>query len=395
MKYLIIIPDGLADEPEAFADGKTPLEAAHTPGLDWLGQHGRCGLAHLASDADEFAPEADLLMLMGFDPDDSPLAAGPVKAVGLGIELPEDAFVACASFVTLVDGVLVDPLGGGLSDGENAVLIRELNPILEPLGCQIVADRNGDHLLISDEPLDFSTPHPLAATGMPVANCQPKGKDTRRIRQILELTAAFLATHEINAVRRDLGESPATDLWLWSPGEHCSLPPFPMTFGLEAAAVGYDPLFLGLTRQIGLTTEELLLGNAGVTEGMMRQLTRSTQAQFDRHDLVCLHIDTIAYASLAGSALTKTHAIEAFDHLMVTPLLEALRGYDQWRMLVVPSFSTSCESRRVLPAPSPFVMAGEAIDVILHQPFTETAAIGADMHVEHGQELMEYFLTIH
>ena len=395
MKYVILIPDGLADEPEVFADEKTPLASAHTPALDWLGQHGRCGLAHLASGSDAFAPEADLLMLLGFDPAESPLAAGPVKAVGLGIDLPEDTVVACATFVTVVDGVLADPLGGRPSDRESAVLIDEINPLIEPLGCQLIADRNGDHLLISDEPLDFVAPHPLAATGMPLTNCQPKGRDSRRIRQITQLIHAFLENHDINAVRRDLGESPATDLWLWSPGEHCSLPPFPMTFGLEAAAVGYDPLFLGLTRQIGLTTEELLLSNSGVTEGAMRQLTRATQAQFDRHDLVCIHTDTIAYAALAGSAQAKIQAIEALDHLVITPLLETLRGYDRWRMLVVPSYSTSCGSRRVLPVPSPFVIAGEAIDVVLHQPFTETAAIGADMHVEHGQELMEYFLTVH
>jgi len=395
MKYLILIPDGLADEPEVFADEQTPLAIANTPALDWLGQHGRCGLAHLGTDSGIFAPEADLLMLLGFDPEESPLAAGPVKAVGLGVDLPEDTTVACAAFVTIADGVLVDPLGGGLTDRENAALISEINPIIEPLGCQLVADRNGDHLLISDSPLSFSVPHPLAATGMPIANCQPKGKDARRIAQLLELISTFLRDHEINAVRRDLGESPATDLWLWSPGVHCSLPPFPMTFGIEAASVGYDPLFLGLSRQVGLTTEELMLGNAGVNENVLRQLAASTRSQLDRHDLVCLHLDTPMRAAINGSTLAKTHAIEAFDQLVVGPLVEAMRGYDQWRILVVPSFSTSCGSRRVLSEPSPFVIAGEGIEVILHQPYTEAAAINADMHVDHGQELMEYFLTIH
>ncbi len=395
MKYLILIPDGLSDEPEVFADAQTPLALANTPALDWLGQHGRCGLAHLASGSGTFAPEADLLMLLGFDPAESPLSAGPVKAVGLGVDLPEDTTVACAAFVTIADGILLDPLGGGLSDRENSALISEINPIIEPLGCQLVADRNGDHLLISDLPLKFSAPHPLAATGMPTANCHPRGKDARRITQLRELISAFLRDHEINAVRRDLGESPATDLWLWSPGMHCSLPPFPMTFGIEAAAVGYDPLFLGLSRQVGLTTEELMLGNTGVNESTLRQLTSSTIAQLDRHDLVCLHVDTPTRAALNGSTLAKTQAIEAFDQLVVGPLVKAMRAYDQWRILVVPSFSISCGSRRVLAEPSPFVIAGEGIEVILHQPYTETTAINADMHVEHGQELMEYFLKIH
>ena len=395
MKYVILIPDGIADEPEVFADEKTPLASAHTPALDWLGQHGRCGLAHLASGPDRFTPEADLLMLMGFDPAESPLAAGPVKSVGLGIDLPEDTTVACATFVTVVDGVLADPLGGRPSDRESAALIDEINPLIEPLGCQLVADRNGDHLLISDEPLEFTAPHPLAATGMPMTNCQPKGKDTRRVQQLTQLIGAFLKNHDINAVRRDLGESPATDMWFWSPGEHCSLPPFPMTFGLEASAVGYDPLFLGLASQLGLTTEELMLTNAGVTESVLRQLTRSAIAQLDRHDMVCVHTDLAVYAALTGSATAKVHAIEALDHLVFTPILEALRGYDEWRILVVPSFSTSCGSRRVLPEPSPFVLAGQRVEVILHQPFTEQAAASADMHVEHGQELMEYFLRVH
>ncbi|MEO0586518.1 MAG: phosphoglycerate mutase, partial [Planctomycetota bacterium] len=113
----------------------------------------------------------------------------------------------------------------------------------------------------------------------------------------------------------------------------------------------------------------------------------------DTHDLVVVHIEAPDEAAHAGDPVTKVAAIEAIDTHVAAPLADALekRG-EPYRILCMPDHYTRCDTRMHDPTPPPFFIYGHRIRGVLEQPFTEAAATAADLHIDNGHELMEYFL---
>ncbi len=393
VKYAIVIPDGLGDEPQADLKGLTPLEAAHTPAMDSLSIHGRCGTAAMTPSALPEDPATTLLAVMGFDATQTPAAGGPLEATGLGAQIEEECTIFRCSMTTLIDGILADPMGGGITTNEAERLIIDINRELSGCGLELVAGRTWRHLLVSADPLSVRTMPPPLAVGRPMRNVRPRGKDAAKLMEYLDAAREILAHHEINAVRRDLGESIVTDLWPWSPGLQETLPIFPLEFGLEASAVSCDPLFSGLTRRLGLKPVDVPFENR-YTDAILTQLGRSAVAELAESDLVCVYLDTPYRASVTGNVEEKVEAIEAIDARIVAPLLEALGRHGPWRMMIAPGFSANCHTRRISGADVPFALSGHHIETLLHQPFNEITAVDSDLHIPQGHELMEYFLTV-
>ncbi len=393
MKYVIVIPDGLGDEPQADLKGLTPLEAASTPAMDSLSTHGRCGTATMAPAALPADPATTLLAVMGFGADQAPTAGGPLEATGLSAQIDETCTIFRCSLTTLIDGILADPMGGGITTNEAERLILDINRELSGCGLELVPGRTWRHLLVSATPLAVRTTPPPLAVGRPVRNARPRGKDAHKLLDYLAAASDLLAHHEINAVRRDLGESVVTDLWPWSPGVQETLPIFPLEFGLEASAVSCDPLFSGLTRRLGLKPVDVPFEQR-YTDAILTQLGQSAVAQLAESDLVCVYLDTPYRASVAGCVEEKVDAIEAIDTRIVTPLLDALGSHGPWRMMIAPGFSADCRTRRISGADVPFALSGHHIETLLHQPFNEISAVESDLHIPEGHELMEYFLTV-
>jgi 2,3-bisphosphoglycerate-independent phosphoglycerate mutase len=393
MKYVIIIPDGLGDEPQADLKGLTPLELASTPAMDSLSIHGRCGTATMTPTSQPADPTTTLLAVMGFSPDAPLPGGGPLEAVGLGAQIEPECTIFRCSLTTLIDGILADPMGGGITTNEAERLILDINRELSGSGFELVPGRTWRHLLVSTRPMTVRTTPPGLAVGRPVRNVRPRGKDANELIDYLAAARDILAHHEINAVRRDLGESMITDLWPWSPGLQETLPIFPLEYGLEASAVSCDPLFSGMTRRLGLKPIDVPFDQR-YTESVVTDLGRAAVVALAESDLVCVYLDTPYRASLAGMAEEKVDAIEAIDARIVAPLLKALSDHPQWRMMVAPSFSADCRSRRITGADVPFVVSGHHIETLLHQPFNEISAIESDLHIPLGHELMEYFLTV-
>ncbi len=126
MKYAIIIPDGAADEPLAELDGKTPLEAAHTPNMDWIAQNGRMGLARTVPEGFESGSDVATMSLLGYDPAKYHTGRAPLEAAAQNIPLSATDWVFRLNLVTVVDGVMKDHSSGGIGDAEAQRLIREL-----------------------------------------------------------------------------------------------------------------------------------------------------------------------------------------------------------------------------------------------------------------------------
>jgi len=394
VKYAIVIPDGAADEPIAELHGLTPLEAADTTNLDWLAVNGRCGTVSLTPPRQPLAMEAAMAAMLGCDPQENSVAAGPLMAAGLHLPTDPTDWIFLCSLVTIVDGVLIDPLGGGISTREASRLIDLLNKEFGAAEFRFICGQDWRHLMVTGREISVRTFPPHSFVGESVANAAPRGRDSRQINDILRAAHELFADHEINAVRRDLGESPVTDIWLWGAGQTKPLPDFREQFGLTVAAVATDPLVCGLAGRMGWKVVDVRCQD-GYTTADLDEMAAAAVALLDDCDLVCVHTACADRAGLAGDPAAKVASIEAIDRQIVGPILRRLRDEpDGWRMLVAPTHATLCGSRQRIGGPVPFAVSGLGVEALIRQPYTERIAEESDLHIARGHQLMEYFLTV-
>jgi len=395
VKYALIIPDGAVDEPNADLDGKTPLQAAALSALNRLATGGRVGTACTLAPDRPPAAEDGLMSVIGYDPSRLHIARGPLEALARGLRPgPRDQIFRC-NLVSLIDGYLRDPTAGYIATPEAARIIADLNAGLLEQNLQLHAGVSYRHLLVWKDvgplPKLITTP-PERVLDRPAKKFLPSGPDAEPLSRLIRWSQEVLAEHDVNAVRRDLGENVANSIWLWGQGPPApSVPLFRQRFGLSGAVVAGADLMRGLAQLVGWDVLDAP-GATGLMETDFAAKGRAAIAALDDHDLVCVHIEAADEAGQLGLAPEKCHALEAIDRDIVEPLVRRLEAESQWRLLVMPGHATSTASRTITADPVIFVMAGTGIDSNRGEAFDEPNGEIGEMHLERAADLMEYFL---
>ncbi len=393
MKYAIILPDGAADEPVESLDGRTPLEAAHKPNMDWISANGRQGLVYTIPPG--FSPGSDVatLSLLGYDPKLDYTGRAPLEAVARNIEVGPDELVFRCNFVTIVDEVMEDFTAGHISQREADRLIADLN---EKLGGRSLRFHTGvsyRNLMVAHDAtngkLQCTPPHDIPNRN--VAEYMPHGTGADWVTGVMKQAREILAKHDVNLVRRDLGENPATDIWLWGQGRAKALEPFEKRYHVRGAAIAAVDLIRGLAKTVGMAVLDVE-GATGYLDTNYAGKGAAAVAALDTYDLVVVHIEAPDEAGHLGDAAAKVEALQKIDEHIVGPVLEKLRSFDEWRILVSPDHPTPVGKRVHTDSPPPFCMAGHRVHTVLKRPFSESAAAESDLTIDLGHELMEYFL---
>lgn len=393
MKYAIILPDGAADEPVAALGSKTPLEAARKPHIDWIAQTGRQGC--VTTVPAEFAPGSDIatMSLFGYDPRTCHSGRAPLEAAAQGITLRDDEIVFRCNFVTLVDGTMADFTAGHISNREARLLIADLNVKLDEPRCRFHPGVSYRNLLVVSNADDLqpqcTPPHDIP--DQPVDAYLPRGLGSDWLQGVMRRARALLSGHELNQVRRDLGENPATDIWLWGQGRAKPLPSFQERFGVAGACIAAVDLIRGLAQVVGLKVIDVP-GATGYLDTDYAAKGRFAVEALQNHDLVIVHVEAPDEAGHQGDARAKVMALERIDAHVVGPVLTELRNHARWRILVAPDHPTPVEKRVHTSDPPPFCLAGFGLDGVLGLPFSESNAQRSDFHVNPGHELMEFFI---
>ena len=394
MKYAIIIPDGAADLPLMELDGRTPLEAARKPHMDWIAQHGKCGTVRNVPAGLPCGSDVAILSVLGYDPRQHYPGRAPLEAAARGITAGPNEWIFRCNLVTIVDGVMEDYSAGHISSEEAAALIDELNRLL---GGERVRFHHGvgyRHLAVIQGQFNVKTVPPHDILSKPVEPHVPTGAGADLLRTLIERSAAVLENNEINKVRRDLRENPATHIWLWGQGQMPRLPAFRERFGITAAAITAVDLVRGLAKLIGWDVIEVP-GATGWVDTNFAGKGQAAVKALDDHDLVCVHVEAPDEAGHNADIKAKVYAIEQVDEHIVGPVLKRLQQEkDEWRILVLPDHPTPISVRTHTSDPVPFAIAGKRIEGVRKDPFTEAAAAAGDLHIALGHELMEYFLTV-
>lgn len=393
MKYAIILPDGAADEPVKSLEGKTPLEVAVKPNMDWISANGRLGT--VVTVPPPFLPASDVatLSLLGYDPHKNYDGRAPLEAAAQGLQVQLADIIFRCNFVTIVDGAMEDFTAGHISQKEAETLIAALNAGIDVNGVDFKAGVSYRNLLIAS---DVGDAKPICTPPHDIPSAQiekhlPTGPGSDWTIDVMQRARAILKDHEINAVRRDLGENPATDIWLWGQGRPRALTEFQTSFGLRVAVIAAVDLIRGIARSAGMTLIDVE-GATGYLDTNYEGKGQAAVDALDDFDLVVVHIESPDEAGHLGSVTEKIAAIEKIDKHVVGPVLDKLREFDEWRILIAPDHPTPVERRIHTDTPPPFCMAGHAVGTNLNRSFTENSANESDLIIDPGYELMEFFL---
>lgn len=391
-KYAIIVPDGAADEPLEQFGNKTVLEAAYTPNMDQISECGRCGLVRTIPANMEPGSDVAQMSLLGYDPSHYYTGRAPIEAVARNIKLTPSDWVFRCNLVTIADGKMADHSAGHISSEEAATLVRQLEEHLGNKQVRFHAGISYRHLVVF-KGLDFDvrTYPPHDSIGTPVEKILPRGKGADVLINLMARSQQLFADHDINKVRKDLGENQVSSIWLWGQGKTAWLESFQKRFGIRGAAITAVDLVRGLAKLVGFDLIEVP-GATGFVDTNYRGKASAAIKALEQYDLVFIHIEAPDEASHSGNAEMKKKAIEQIDKHIVGPVLEALRRHESWRILVMPDHPTPVRNGSHSPEPVPFAMAGHNINSVVSMPFSEANAARSGFRIDNGFELMEYFL---
>lgn len=391
-KYAIIVPDGAADQPIEQFGMKTVFEAAQTPNMDKISAQGRQGLVRTVPEGMEAGSDVAQMSLLGYDPRTSYCGRAPIEAAAREIELADDDWVFRCNLVTVVDGKMEDHSAGHISTEEATLLIKQLNEQFGNKQMRFYPGVSYRHLLVvKGADFDVQTCPPHDFIGTPVEKLVPRGKGAEMLIDLMGRSQQLFLNHDINKVRKDLGENQVSSIWLWGQGQKAVMDSFENRFNLKGVAITAVDLVRGLSKLIGFDLIDVP-GATGFVDTNYQGKGAAAIEALDKYDLVFVHIEAPDEAGHSGNAELKKKAVEEIDRHIVGPVYEAMAKYESWRILVAPDHPTPVSTKAHASDPVPFAMAGTNVGGILHTTFSEANAARSGFRVENGCELMEYFL---
>jgi 2,3-bisphosphoglycerate-independent phosphoglycerate mutase len=405
MKYVIIIPDGCADEPQEALGGKTPLQAARKPNMNCIAQQGVVGRANNVPQPLTPASDVATLSLFGYDPLVVYTGRAPLETAAMGIRLgPNDWAIRC-NLVHIDNECMRDFTSGHITSEEGRPLIealqRELGGDKGPNGARLefhagVSYRN---ILVYRPAAGTSAPFseqtktqpPHDVPDRPIADHLPKGPGSDLLRSLMERSRSILRDHPGNQKRRGQHKRDASQIWLWGQGRAPSLKPFAEVYGKRGAIISAVDLVRGVGVLLGWQRIDVP-GATGYLDTDYAAKGRAAVATLPQFDLVCVHIEAPDEASHEGKADAKVKALEEIDRHIVGPLLEALPRHGDWRILVSPDHRTTLRTRAHAYGMVPFAFAGIGVSSKGQASYDEAVADQSDLMFEKGHDLMRKFL---
>ena len=404
MKYVIIIPDGCADEPQQEFSGKTPLQVAHTPAMDRIALEGLVGQA--SNVPAHLTPGSAVanMSLLGYDPEEHFTGRAPLEAAAQGIDLaPTDWAIRC-NLVTIEKQIMRDFTADHISSDEAVELLNTAQNELRTGSVSMdrlefkpgVSYRN---LLIyrgSDNPSPFTEettatpPHDL--TDKSVADDFPCGPGSYLLTDIMGQTVDLFAKHPVNVERARQGKLPATNVWLWGLGRMPNLAPFVDVYGKTGAMITAVDLLRGLAVLIGWQRVEVD-GATGYTDTDYAAKGRAAIETVPHVDVVCVHVEATDEASHEGDGPAKVKALEEIDRHIVGPVWQALRSQGEYRILVTPDHPTPLRTKTHSHGMVPFCSCGVGVSADSSTTYDELSAQRSSLAFDPGWRLMDFFLN--
>jgi len=385
MKYVILIGDGMADEPLDELEGKTPLEVARTPHMDALARRAEeMGLVKTVPEGFEPGSDVANMAILGYDPKRYYTGRAPLEAASMGIELaPDDVALRC-NLVTLreEDGRLImeDYSAGHIPTDEAHKIIESLKPALEDERFRLYPGVGYRHLLVwhgGRDDLALTPPHNIP--GEPIEPHLPRGEGSELLIELMERARTKLSRLK----------SRANAIWFWGAGRRPQMPTLKERFGLRGSVISAVDLVRGLGALTGLKVIRVPGATGYLDTNYEGKAASALQALREGDDLVYVHVEAPDEVSHEGSLEKKLQAIEEFDARVVGPLLEGLTQFDEYALLLMPDHPTPIRKRVHTPDPVPFLIYRGREGRSPSSGFSERSAQAAKIYVPEAPQLIE------
>jgi 2,3-bisphosphoglycerate-independent phosphoglycerate mutase len=344
MKVIVLLGDGMSDETYEQLDNKSPLQAAHTPNMDFMARHGLVGLA--ATVPAGLPPGSDVanLSVFGYDPRSCYTGRSPLEAVSMGVELGPDDVAFRMNLVTLKPHgsrlYMEDFSAGHISTAEGRQLVETLQKEIGSAEIEFHAGVGYRHLMVwrgGKDAMKCTPPHDIS--GKSVLEYLPAGDGAARLNEIMNHAQMVLHGHPLNKQRKDEHKLPANSIWLWGHGKTPRIASYREKFGLTGAVISAVDLIKGIGLCAGLDSIAVE-GATGYIDTNYQGKARAALEALETHDFVYVHVEAPDEASHSGRMDHKLQAIEDFDRQVVGTILEGITRFDDYAILCTPDHPT-------------------------------------------------------
>ena len=398
MKYIVVLGDGMADEPIEALDGKTPLEYADTKMMDMLSKRGEVGMVHTIPDG--MAPGSDTanLSVLGYDPRKYYSGRSPLEALSIGVPMKKSDIAIRCNIVTISDEeelfeekTIFDHSSDEISTKDCAVLLQAVRERLQNETYQFYVGTSYRHCLIWDrgQVVELTPPHDVL--GQKIGQYLPADPDLRRM---MEESYRILKDHPLNIERKKNGLNPANCCWFWGAGTKPMLSNFEEKTGKKGLMISAVDLLKGIAAGAGMGVAKV----EGANGGLHTNYEGKAQAAVDGvlkqgYDFAYIHVEAPDEMGHQGSVRKKVRSIEYLDDRVIRPVVEAMdRSGEDYRLLIMPDHPTPIRVRTHTADSVPYLLYDSRKDLKSERLYNEREA-AAGPFIEKGFEILDYLFS--
>jgi 2,3-bisphosphoglycerate-independent phosphoglycerate mutase len=399
MKYIIVLGDGMADEPIEALGNKTPLEYAKTPMMDTLAAKSEIGLVHTIPEGMNPGSDTANLSVIGYDPKKYYTGRSPLEALSIGVDMKATDVALRTNMVTISEDdvpyeekTIIDHSSGEISTEDAAILLDAVKEGLKREGYEFYLGTSYRHLLIWDkgEVVDLTAPHDVL--GQTIGQYLPKDEV---LRDMMVKSYEILNNHPINVKRAEAGLNKANSLWFWGAGTRPALSSFEEKTGKKGVMISAVDLLKGIAVGASMHNIEVEGANGGLHTNYEGKAQAAVDALTkDGYDFAYVHVEAPDEMGHQGSVERKVQAIENLDQRVIKKIVEGMEASgEDFRLLVLPDHPTPIRVRTHTSSPVPYMLY-DSTDVKNNTwHYNEKEGEASGNYVAEGHTMMDYFLN--
>ena len=398
MKYIVVLGDGMADEPIPALGGRTPLDAAVTPVLDELAGKGTLGIVQNVPAG--MAPGSDVanLSVLGYDPAANYSGRSPLEALSVGVQMEDDDVIFRSNIVTLTEPepyaqkTILDHSSGEISTADADILMDAIRAEFSSDTFRFYTGTSYRHILVWKRGRVSALEPPHDHLGKVIGDYLPQEKV---LRDMMERSFDILNNHPLNLARAAAGKHKANSLWFWGAGTKPKVQNFKKKTGLTGAMISAVDLLKGIAVGAGMKVYNV----PGATGSIDTNWEGKAQAAIDALlkdgcDYAYIHVEAPDEMGHQGRVEDKVKSIEYLDSRLIARVKQAMEAAgEDYRMLILPDHPTPLRIRTHTSNPVPYLLYDSTHEQKKRERFTEESARNADNFEPNGYKLLERFLA--
>jgi 2,3-bisphosphoglycerate-independent phosphoglycerate mutase len=394
MKYIIILGDGMADEPLKQLDNKTPLEYATTKTLDELAKKSEIGLCHTIPRGMSPGSDTANLSVLGYNPKEYYTGRSPLEALSIGVDMKEtDIAIRCNLVTVSEDDVpyeektMIDHSSSEISTKEANILLESVKSVLANETYQYYTGTSYRHLTIWDKGNVVSLTPPHDILGKVVNMYLPE--DTN-LKTMMKKSYDILNNHPINIERAKKGLNKANSIWFWGAGTKPTLMDFHEKYGKSGVMISAVDLLKGIA--VGANMKVVHVEGADGTlhtnyEG--KAMAAVKELIDNEYDFAYIHVEAPDEMGHQGNTFNKVKAIEFLDERVIKIVRDELDGKNvDYRLLVMPDHPTPIHLRTHTSSPVPYLLYDSTNEKVNSLYYNEKDAELSNNVIENGYEMI-------